>query len=73
MTEAYRPEERAKVQGLGDFLVFSTVAAASFVRCAKPRFWLADSQPGRLPLVAIVVVGLLWYRVRKRLWYTRFS
>jgi len=30
LTESYRPEERNKVQGLNDFLVFGTVAAASF-------------------------------------------
>src|SRR5690606_13044019 len=30
LTECYRPEERSKVQGLNDFLVFGTVAAASF-------------------------------------------
>ncbi|HUH61040.1 MAG TPA: MFS transporter [Candidimonas sp.] len=30
LTDCYRPEERAKVQGLNDFLVFGTVAVASF-------------------------------------------
>src|SRR5262249_58456685 len=30
VTETYRPEERAKVQGLNDFLVFGIVALASF-------------------------------------------
>ncbi len=30
MTECYRPEERAKVQAANDFLVFGSVAAASF-------------------------------------------
>jgi MFS family permease len=30
LTETYRPEERGKVQGLNDFLVFGTVAASSF-------------------------------------------
>ncbi|NYT22994.1 MFS transporter [Alcaligenaceae bacterium] len=30
LTECYRPKERSKVQGLNDFLVFGTVAAASF-------------------------------------------
>ncbi|MFA7668901.1 MAG: MFS transporter [Burkholderiaceae bacterium] len=30
LTECYRPEERSKVQGLNDFLVFGTVAVASF-------------------------------------------
>jgi MFS family permease len=30
LTETYRPEERGKVQGLNDFLIFGSVAAASF-------------------------------------------
>ncbi|SDB14542.1 MFS transporter [Bauldia litoralis] len=30
LTQTYRPEERSKVQGLNDFLVFGTVATASF-------------------------------------------
>jgi len=30
LTETYRPEERGKVQGLNDFLVFGSVAVASF-------------------------------------------
>ncbi|MFS4517838.1 MFS transporter, partial [Delftia tsuruhatensis] len=30
VTECYRPAERAKVQALNDFLVFGTVAVASF-------------------------------------------
>jgi MFS family permease len=30
LTETYRPEERGKVQGLNDFLVFGSVAASSF-------------------------------------------
>ena len=30
VTDCYRPEERAKVQAANDFLVFGSVAAASF-------------------------------------------
>jgi MFS family permease len=30
LTETYRPEERGKVQGLNDFLIFGAVAVASF-------------------------------------------
>jgi hypothetical protein len=30
LTQTYRPEERAKVQGVNDFLVFGSVAIASF-------------------------------------------
>ena len=37
LTECYRPAERAKVQALNDFLVFGTVAVASFGSCLHPK------------------------------------
>jgi MFS family permease len=67
MTEAYRPEERAKVQGLGDFLVFSTVAAGSFSSGAiQHAFGWQVLNFGVLPLIVIVVVALLWFRSYRR-------
>ena len=67
MTEAYRPEERAKVQGLGDFLVFSTVAAGSFSSGAiQNAFGWHILNFGVLPLIVIVVGALLWFRSHRR-------
>jgi len=67
MTEAYRPEERAKVQGLGDFLVFTTVAAAAFTSGAlNHAFGWQTLNLGVLPLIVIVVSALLWYRANRR-------
>ena len=65
LTQAYRPEERAKVQGLGDFLVFtsSTVAAFSSGALNHAVGWQALNL-GVVPLVAIVTGALLWYRLR---------
>lgn len=67
LTQAYRPEERAKVQGLGDFLVFSssTVAAFSSGALNHALGWQTLNL-GVLPLVAIVAGALLWYRVRRQ-------
>ncbi len=66
LTQAYRPEERAKVQGLGDFLVFtsSTVAAFSSGALNHAFGWQALNL-GVVPLVAIVTGALLWYRARQ--------
>jgi MFS family permease len=66
LTQAYRPEERAKVQGLGDFLVFtsSTVAAFSSGALNHAFGWQAVNL-GVVPLVAIVTGALLWYRSRQ--------
>jgi MFS family permease len=66
LTQAYRSEERAKVQGLGDFLVFtsSTIAAFSSGALNHAIGWQALNL-GLVPLVAIVTGALLWYRARQ--------
>ena len=59
VTECYRPAERAKVQALNDFLVFGTVAMASFGsgQLLHTVGWNGINI-GMLPLVAIVLVLL---------------
>ncbi|WP_370682071.1 MFS transporter [Comamonas sp. GB3 AK4-5] len=59
LTECYRPSERAKVQALNDFLVFGTVAMASFGsgQLMHSVGW-AKINAGMLPLIALVLVLL---------------
>ena len=59
LTECYRPSERAKVQALNDFLVFGTVAVASFGsgQLLHSAGWNGINI-GMLPLVAVVLVML---------------
>ena len=59
LTDCYRPPERAKVQALNDFLVFGTVAVASFGsgQLLHSAGWNGINI-GMLPLVAIVLVIL---------------
>lgn len=59
LTECYRPEERSKVQGLNDFLVFGTVAAASFSsgRLLNTGGWDTVNTL-MFPLVGVVLVLL---------------
>ncbi|BCX53243.1 MULTISPECIES: MFS transporter [Comamonas] len=65
LTECYRPSERAKVQALNDFLVFGTVAVASFGsgQLLHSAGWNGINI-GMLPLVAIVLVLLGLHRQR---------
>jgi MFS family permease len=59
LTDCYRPAERAKVQALNDFLVFGTVAVASFGsgQLLHSAGWNGINI-GMLPLVAVVLVML---------------
>lgn len=67
LAEAYRPSERAKVQALNDFLVFGTVAMASFGsgQLLHSVGWDGINM-GMLPLVAVVLMLLAWQGLRQR-------
>jgi MFS family permease len=66
LTECYRPSERAKVQALNDFLVFGTVAVASFGsgQLLHTVGW-EGINAGMLPLVGAVLALLLWQARRQ--------
>jgi len=67
VTDTYTPAERAKVQALNDFLVFGTVAVASFSsgRLLDLAGW--DTVNGQmLPIVAVVLAMLGWLAWRER-------
>ncbi|UHJ63826.1 MFS transporter [Melaminivora jejuensis] len=67
LTECYRPSERAKVQALNDFLVFGTVAVASFGsgQLLHTVGWNGINA-GMLPLVALVLALLAWGALQQR-------
>ena len=68
LTDCYRPPERAKVQALNDFLVFGTVAAASFSsgRLLNTSGW--DTINTLIfPLVTAVLMLLMWQARRERI------
>jgi MFS family permease len=59
--ECHTAAERAKVQGLNDFMVFSTVTVASFSAGAIfHHFGWIEVNLSVLPLIAIVIILLLW-------------
>ncbi|MBT6138493.1 MAG: MFS transporter [Rhodospirillaceae bacterium] len=63
LTETYEPAEKAKVQGLNDLLVFTTVSASSFASGALLHLfgWQAVNL-GVIPLILIVVLLIGWQR-----------
>ena len=67
LTECYRPAERAKVQALNDFLVFGTVAVASFGsgQLLHTVGWNGINV-GMLPLVAVALALLAAGALRER-------
>ncbi|MFT3719593.1 MFS transporter [Pseudorhodoferax sp.] len=66
VTEVYTPAERAKVQALNDFLVFGTVALASFGsgRLLNTAGW-DTINTAMLPLIAAVLLALAWQGRRR--------
>ena len=67
VTDTYTPAERAKVQALNDFLVFGTVAVASFGsgRLLNTSGWETINTL-MLPLIAVVLVMLGWQTLHRR-------
>lgn len=67
LTEAYRPEERAKAQGFNDFLVFAAMAASALTSgvVVTDAGWAALNRLA-LPFLALTALatGLLWMKRR---------
>ena len=67
LTESYRPEEKNKVQGANDFLIFLTMALSSFSSGAlvTTRGWELLNY-GSLPFIVIAACAILWLGARRR-------
>ena len=66
LTEAHAPEERARVQGLNDFLVMGLVTVASFSSGALMAGlgWQAVNL-AMLPLLTLAAAALVWLALRE--------
>ena len=63
---AHRPEERARVQGLNDFLVFGLVTLASFASGAlMADIGWAAVNIAMLPAIGVAALALAWLLLRK--------
>ncbi len=67
LTQAYRPEEKTRAQGLMDLCVFSTMALSSFASGAliTTQGWRLLNLGSLLPLAG-VAAGLLWLALQQR-------
>ena len=67
LTEAYRPEEKNKVQGTNDFLIFLTMASSSFSSGAlvTSRGWEILNY-GALPFLVLVTLAIVWLVLHRR-------
>lgn len=65
LTTTYHQSERARAQALNDFVVFTTVALASLsAGSLQHQFGWQMVNLGVLPLLAIMLLGLLWLRFK---------
>ena len=67
LTQTYRPEEKNRVQGANDFLVFLTMAVSSFSSGAlvTSRGWELLNM-GALPFLVLVSMAILWLAQKRR-------
>ena len=67
LTETYRPEERAKAQGVNDFAIFVMMAISSFTSgmIVTSAGWELLNLAALLPLAA-VLVSIPWLALRQR-------
>jgi MFS family permease len=67
LTETYRPEERAKAQGLNDQAIFIVMAISSFTSgmTVTAAGWERVNLMA-LPLVALIAAAILWFAWHER-------
>jgi MFS family permease len=67
LTEAYRPAERAKTQGVNDFIVFTTQAITSLASgwMLERGGWAAVNYLA-LPLIATMALAIVWLLLKRR-------
>lgn len=72
LADAYRPEERGRVQGINDLLVFGSVTVASFasgglMNCSGGSVlsgWISVNL-AMIPLISIATIALIWLSRQK--------
>jgi MFS family permease len=66
LTTTYAPEEKAKTQGVNDFLVFSTVAASALTSGSlQHHFGWQAVNLGVIPLILCVLMAVAWMHRRE--------
>jgi MFS family permease len=67
LTESHRPAERAKVQGVNDVLIFTTLVISSLSSGALFSYqgWLTMNAVA-VPFLALAGAGIIWLAVSRR-------
>lgn len=67
LTETYTEAEKAKIQGLNDFLIFTVITLASLSAGAIQHYlgWRLVNL-GVIPLIVIVAAGIVWLMMKRR-------
>jgi len=67
LTDCYRPSEKAKAQGMHDFLVFLTTASSSFSSgLLMNRNGWDMLNYATLPILAVIVAAISWLALQRR-------
>ena len=67
LTQSYRPEERAKVQGLNEFLIAGSAALGSFASAGVySGFGWDGLNLGVMPLLVLCTGITVWYALTQR-------
>jgi len=67
LTETYKPDERFKVQGINDFIVFSMVASASLsAGVLQHHYGWKVVNYGAIPAIIVILTCLIWlYKIKR--------
>jgi len=67
LTETYEPNEKARTQGLNDFIVFATMGVSSVASGAlvTTTGWQTMNRAA-LPILAVIAVAVLWLMWMRR-------
>ena len=67
LTETYEPNEKARTQGLNDFIVFATMSVSSVASGAlvTTTGWQTMNRAA-LPILAVIAVAVLWLMWMRR-------
>ena len=67
LTECYRPSEKAKAQGMHDFLVFLTTATSSFSSgLLMSRNGWAMLNYTAIPVLLVIASAIVWLSLQRR-------
>ncbi len=66
LTQTYRPEEKAKAQGLNDFAVFTLVTIASLsAGILQHKLGWEMVNYAALPFIVVIIISVIWLKMKR--------